>query len=56
MRYEESVIEGRNAVTEAIRSGRPIDRLFIQEDCNDGPVQTIKREAKKRDLFVFYQT
>ena len=29
MRYEEFTIEGRNAVTEAFRSGKTIDRLFV---------------------------
>lgn len=48
MRYEEFTIEGRNAVIEAFRSGKTIDRLFILDGCQDGPVQTIKREAKKQ--------
>lgn len=52
MGYEEFTIEGRNAVIEAIRANRPIDRLFILDGCNDGPVSTIKREAKKRDIMV----
>ena len=52
MEYEEYTIEGRNAVIEAIRAGRPIDRLFILDGCNDGPVSTIRREAKKNDIFV----
>ena len=50
MRYEEYTIEGRNAVTEAFRSGRPIDRLFVLDGCQDGPVKTIIREAKKGDI------
>ena len=52
MEYEEFTIEGRNAVIEAIRAGRPVDRLFILDGCNDGPVSTIKREAKKNDIYV----
>lgn len=52
MGYEEFTIEGRNAVIEAIRAGRSVDRLFILDGCNDGPVSTIKREAKKRDIQV----
>lgn len=43
------VIEGRNAVLEAFRSGKTIDRLLIQDGCQDGPIQTIKREARKHD-------
>lgn len=45
---ENLVIEGRNAVLEALRSGRPVDRLFVLDGCQDGPVRTIVREAKKR--------
>ncbi|MCR5281992.1 MAG: 23S rRNA (guanosine(2251)-2'-O)-methyltransferase RlmB [Lachnospiraceae bacterium] len=54
MRYEESVIEGRNAVLEALKSGRAIDRIFVLDGCQDGPVNTIKREAKKRDIMLRY--
>ena len=50
----ESYIEGRNPVIEAFRAGRPIDKLYILDGCNDGPVMTIKREAKKHDTFVKY--
>ena len=46
MRYEELTIEGRNAVLEAFRSGKTIDKLFVQKGCQDGPVRTIIREAK----------
>ena len=40
-------IEGRNAVLEAFRSGKPVDKLFVLDGCQDGPVRTIVREAKK---------
>ena len=40
-------IEGRNAVLEAFRSGKCVDKLFILDGCQDGPVRTIIREAKK---------
>jgi 23S rRNA (guanosine2251-2'-O)-methyltransferase len=49
---EGRIVEGRNAVLEAFRSGRTIDRLLIQDGCQDGPVQTIKREARKQDTVV----
>lgn len=49
---ESGKIEGRNAVIEAFRSGRVIDKVFVQENCQDGPVQTVLREAKKRDTQV----
>ncbi|MFR7992072.1 MAG: 23S rRNA (guanosine(2251)-2'-O)-methyltransferase RlmB [Lachnospiraceae bacterium] len=45
-------IEGRNAVLEAFRSGRTIDKLFVLEHCQDGPVQSILREAKKQQTIV----
>lgn len=53
-KINETLIEGRNPVIEAIRAGKPIDKLFVQDGCNDGPVMTIKREAKKHDIFVKY--
>ena len=46
---KENRIEGRNAVLEAIRADRTIERLYVQDGCKDGPVQTILREAKKAD-------
>lgn len=52
MRYEELTIEGRNAVMEAFRSGKTIDKLFVQEGLQDGPVLSILREAKKHDTIV----
>jgi 23S rRNA (guanosine2251-2'-O)-methyltransferase len=54
MRYEEFTIEGRNAVMEAFRSGKTIDRLFVLDGCQDGPVKSIVREAKKTDCIVTY--
>lgn len=56
MRYEEFTIEGRNAVIEAYRSGKPIDKIFILDNCQDGPIMTIKREAKKHDTLVKFVT
>ena len=52
MRYEESVIEGRNEVIEAFRSGKTIDRLFILDGAADGPIQTVKREARKQGVRI----
>lgn len=54
MRYEELTIEGRNAVIEAFRSGKPVDKLFVLDGCQDGPVRTIIREAKKHDTIINY--
>lgn len=50
----EFTIEGRNAVIEAFRSGKPIDRVYILDGCQDGPVLTIKREARKQDTQIKY--
>lgn len=52
MGYQEFTIEGRNAVIEAYRSGKPIDKLYVLDGCQDGPVMTIKREAKKANTLV----
>ena len=54
MRYEELTIEGRNAVLEAFRSGKTIDKLFVQDGCKDGPIQSIVREARKSDTIISF--
>lgn len=54
MEEENLIMEGRNAVLEAFRSGKTIDKLFLQEGCKDGPIQTILREAKKKDTIIQY--
>lgn len=54
MSYTEMMIEGRNAIMEAFRSGKTIDKLFLLDGCQDGPIMTIKREAKKQDCLVKY--
>lgn len=56
MRYEESTIEGRNAVLEAIRSGKTIDKLYVLKDCQDGPIRTILSKVKKTDTVISYVT
>ena len=50
----ENKIEGRNAVLEALRAGKPIDKLYVLDGCPDGPVRTILREAKKGDTIINY--
>lgn len=47
-----TVIEGRNAVLEAFRSGKTIDKLYVLDGCQDGPIRTIIREAKKTDVIL----
>ena len=56
MRYEELTIEGRNAVLEALRSGKPMDKLYVLDGCQDGPIRTIVREAKKHDVILQFVT
>ena len=56
MNYEELTIEGRNAVLEAFRSGKTIDKLFVQDGCQDGSINTIKREARKHDTIINFVT
>ena len=56
MRYEEFTIEVRYAVIEAYRAGLPIDKLFILDGCQDGPILTIKREAKAKQTPVKFVT
>ena len=53
-RFEETMIEGRNAVLEAFRSGKTGDKLFVLDGCQDGPVKTITREAKKQNTIIHY--
>lgn len=50
------VIEGRNAVLEAFRSGKSIDKLFVLDGCKDGPISTILREARKQNTIVNFVT
>lgn len=54
MRYEEFTIEGRNPVLEAFRAGKTIDRVFILDGCQDGPIKSILREAKKGDTIISF--
>ncbi len=54
MRYEEYTIEGRNAVMEAFRSGKTIDKLYVLDGCHDGAVNSITREARKKDTIIKY--
>lgn len=57
--YEERgslVIEGRNAVLEALRSGKPMDKIYVLDGCQDGPIRTIVREAKKHNAILQFVT
>ena len=52
--FEETKIEGRNPVLEAFRSGKTVDKLFVLDGCQDGPIKTITREARKQDTMIHY--
>lgn len=54
MNVQNLIIEGRNAVIEAFRSGKPVDKLFVLDGCQDGPMRTIIREAKKYDTIIHF--
>lgn len=56
MDYEEYIIEGRNAITEAFRSGKTVDKLYVLDGCHDGAVNTIKTLARKQDTIINYVT
>lgn len=53
---ENLVIEGRNAVIEAFRSGKTIDKVYVLDGCQDGPIRTVIREAKKHDTILNFVT
>ena len=53
-KFHENYIEGRNAVLEAYRSGKTIDKLFVLDGCQDGPVKSITREAREHDSIINY--
>ena len=54
--YKECIIEGRNAVIEAFRSGREIDRVYVLDGCKDGPILTVKRQAANKNTQIRYVT
>lgn len=56
MRDQASIIEGRNAVLEALRSDTTVDKLYIQKGAEDGPTQTIIKEAKRQGIYINFVT
>lgn len=54
MAYTELRIEGRNPVIEAFRSGKTIDKLYVLDGCQDGPIRTITREARKQKTIISF--
>lgn len=49
---DENRIEGRHSVLEAFRAGKLVERLYVLKDCQDGPVRSILREAKRANVIV----
>lgn len=49
---QENKIEGRNAVMEALRAGKSVDKLYVLDGCQDGPVRSIIRAARKGDTII----
>lgn len=56
MGEENFLIEGRNAVLEALRAGRTIDKIYIQDGLKDGTIGQIVKEAKKAGAVIRYET
>lgn len=50
----ENRLEGRNAVLEAFRSGRTVDKVYLQTNLHDGMIMTIAREARKAGCIISY--
>lgn len=51
---DENRLEGRNPVLEAFRSGRAVDKVFLQSGLQDGMILTIAREARKAGCIISY--
>lgn len=49
---EENIIEGKNAVTEAIRAGRPLDKVFIVRGIADRTLAFIASSARSAGVAV----
>ena len=47
-----SRIEGRNAVREALRAGKTVERLYVQEGLTDPAAVSIVTEAQKKNIQV----
>ena len=48
----EGLIEGRNALTEALRSGRTIDKLYVAEGSTDRALARLAAQAKEAGAVV----
>lgn len=50
--YGENIIIGRNAVTEAIRSGRAIDSVYVQKGNRHGSITAVLAKARDKDINI----
>lgn len=54
-KYDEdkiNLIEGRNPVIEALKSGRDIDKIFIQKGANEGSIRQIIAMARESNILL----
>ena len=49
---DEGRLEGRNAITEALRAGRTIDKVFIADGDTDKSLQRLAAQAKEAGAVV----
>ena len=54
--FQEDKIEGRNAVLEALRSGREINKLFILKGELSGSIKQIIAIARERSVLIWTST
>ncbi len=48
----ESLVFGRNEVLSLFRTGKTVEKLYVQQGLKDGPIRTILREAEKKGTVV----
>lgn len=51
---ESDLIEGRNAVIEAVRSGKTVDKLYIQEGLQDNSINSLVSKLKSSGALINY--
>lgn len=50
----ENIIAGRNSVTEALKSNRPINKLYVQDGVKGGSIGEIIALAKQKNILIEY--
>ena len=53
---DETLLFGRNSVAEAFRSGRAVEKLFVQKGLESGPIQSIIKQAKTHGCVYSFVT